>query len=303
MTGASPLSRERQTIGGAGRLVRYANFVKLPHTVFALPFALVGVTLASYYAALSIGLVAWVVVAFTSARFAAMGFNRVVDRHFDGRNPRTAMRELPRGDMQVGEAWLLVSVAAGLFVVAAWRLNPLCLSLAPVALVWIFAYSYTKRFTRWSHLVLGLGLGIAPAGGYLAVTGAWSNPWWMLPALAGAVTCWTAGFDILYAIQDIDFDRSNRLHSIPAAFGVVRALRVSRWLHAATIGLLALVGLATGGGVLFAIGVVVAAGLLAFEQRLVHPEDLTQVSRAFFTVNMALSSIFFAFVLAERLLR
>ena len=294
---------EAQTIRGTGALVRYANFVKLPHTVFALPFALVGVTLASYRAPLSVRLVAWVVVAFTAARFCAMGFNRIVDRQFDAQNPRTAMRELPRGEMHVREAWLLVGGAAALFLLAAWRLNPLCFSLAPVALVWVCGYSYTKRYTRWSHLVLGLGLGIAPVGGYLAVTGSWSSPWWMLPALAGAVMCWTAGFDVLYALQDIAFDRASGLHSLPAALGAERALRVARVLHATTVVLLAAVGVATGGGVLFAIGALVAALLLVYEHTLVRPDDLTHVSRAFFTVNMALSSVFFAFVLAERLLR
>ncbi len=290
-----------QTIAGGSRLVRYANFVKLPHTVFALPFAMVGVTLASYRAVVSWQVIGWVVVAFTAARFAAMGFNRIVDRAYDAKNPRTAMREIPSGAMSVKEAKALVIAALLLFELAAWKLNFLCYVLSPFALSWVLWYSFTKRFTRWSHLVLGLGLGIAPVGGYLAVTGVWSNPWWMLVALAGAVMCWTGGFDILYALQDIDFDRANGLHSLPAKVGAQNALVIARGLHVMTIVLLALVGYATGEGIVYNIGLGVAAGLLVFEHTLVHPDDLSRVDKAFFTVNMALSSTFFAFVLAQRI--
>ena len=293
--------REGQTFAGGSRFVRYANFVKLPHTVFALPFALVGVTLASYRAVVSWQVIAWVVVAFTAARFAAMGFNRIVDRAYDAKNPRTAMREIPSGAMSVKEAKALVIAALLLFELASWKLNFLCYVLSPFALSWVLWYSFTKRFTRWSHLVLGLGLGIAPVGGYLAVTGVWSDPWWMLVALAGAVMCWTGGFDILYALQDIDFDRANGLHSLPAKVGAQNALVIARGLHVMTIVLLALVGYATGEGVVYNIGLGVAAGLLVFEHTLVHPDDLSRVDKAFFTVNMALSATFFAFVLAARI--
>lgn len=292
---------EGQTIAGGSRFVRYANFVKLPHTVFALPFALVGVTLASYVAPVSYVMLAWVVLAFTAARFAAMGFNRIVDRKFDAKNPRTAMREIPSGTMGVKEAKALVIAAILLFELAAWKLNFLCYLLSPFALGWVLWYSFTKRFTRWSHLVLGLGLGIAPVGGYLAVTGVWSDPWWMLVALAGAVMCWTGGFDILYALQDIDFDRANGLHSLPAKVGAQRALVIARGLHVMTIALLSLVGYAAGQGMLYVAGVGVAAALLVFEHSLVHADDVSKVDKAFFTVNMALSSAFFAFVLAQRI--
>jgi 4-hydroxybenzoate polyprenyltransferase len=292
---------EGQTIAGGSRVVRYANFVKLPHTVFALPFALVGVTLASYRAVVSWPVIGWVVLAFTAARFAAMGFNRIVDRVYDGKNPRTAMREIPSGAMSVKEAKALVIAALLLFELAAWKLNFLCYVLSPFALSWVLWYSFTKRFTRWSHLVLGLGLGIAPVGGYLAVTGRWSDPWWMLVALAGAVMCWTGGFDILYALQDIDFDRANGLHSLPATVGAQKSLMIARGLHVMTIVLLALVGYATGEGTVYNIGLGVAAGLLVFEHTLVHADDLSRVDKAFFTVNMALSSTFFAFVLAQRI--
>ena len=202
-----PGAREGQTFHGRSVLLRHANLVRLPHTVFALPFALVGVVLESYVAPITLRAVMWVVVAFTTARFAAMGFNRIVDREIDARNPRTRSREIPSGAMTVREASVAVTAASLLFVIAAWQLNALCLLLAPVALAWVLFYSYTKRFTRWSHLVLGVGLSIAPVGGYLAITGHWSSPWWMLIALAIAVATWVGGFDILYALQDVSFDR------------------------------------------------------------------------------------------------
>ncbi len=295
--------REGQTIEGPSRFTAYVNFVKLPHTLFALPFALVGVVIASYERPISIAQVGWVVLAFTAARFAAMGFNRIADRHIDARNPRTARRELPAGVLGLTEATVAVLVASMLFVVAAWRLNPLCLALAPVALVWVLAYSYTKRFTRWSHLVLGLGLSIAPVGGYLAIAGQWSQPWWMLCALAIAVATWVAGFDIFYALQDVAFDRDNALHSVPVAFGERGALAVARALHAVTVLALAAVGVATAAGWLYAIGVAVAAALLLYEHSLVRVSDLSRLDAAFFTMNGIISVAFFAFVLAERLLR
>ncbi|MDQ3950012.1 MAG: putative 4-hydroxybenzoate polyprenyltransferase, partial [Gemmatimonadota bacterium] len=258
---SDPASREGQTFAGASRLTAYANFVKLPHTLFALPFALVGTVLASYERPISAARIGWVVLAFTAARFAAMGFNRIADRHIDARNPRTARRELPAGVLGVAEATAAVAVASAIFVVAAWRLNVLCLALSPVALAWVFAYSYTKRFMRWSHLVLGLGLAIAPVGGYLAITGRWSEPWWMLCALAVAVATWVAGIDILYALQDVAFDRENALHSVPVAFGDAGALAIARALHVMTVASLALVGIAAGAGWLYAAGVAVAAAL------------------------------------------
>ena len=242
------------------------------------------------------------ILAFTAARFAAMGFNRIVDRAFDAKNPRTAMREIPSGVMTVPEAKFLVISAVLIFEFAAWQLNFLCFALSPVALAWVLGYSFTKRFTRWSHLVLGLGLGIAPVGGFLAVSGAWTDPAWLLVALAFAVMCWTGGFDILYALQDIEFDRANGLYSLPAKVGAHRALAIARGLHVGTVLLLSAVGLGGGLGVYYFAGVVVAAGLLFYEHTLVHADDVSRVDKAFFTVNMALSSTFFAFVLAERIL-
>jgi len=296
-------AREGQTFRGKGVLLRHANLVRLPHTIFALPFALVGVVLASYVAPITIGDVIWVVVAFTSARFAAMGFNRIVDREIDARNPRTRSREIPSGTMSVGEASVAVSIASLLFLVAAWQLNLLCLILAPLALAWVLFYSYTKRFTRWSHLVLGVGLSISPVGGYLAITGQWSNPWWMLIALAIAVAAWVGGFDILYALQDVSFDRENGLYSVPAAFGEANALGIARVLHLTTVAGLALAGVGAAAGVLYFAGVLVAGLLLLYEHSLVRADDFSRLDAAFFTMNGVISIVFLGFVFTERLLR
>ncbi len=294
--------RDGQTIAGASRWISYVNFVKLPHTVFMLPFAMVGATFGSYVAPVTTAKLLWIVLAFTSARFAAMGFNRIVDREFDARNPRTARRELPTGALGLVEARLAVAVASVVFVFAAWSLGPICAMLSPLALGWIFFYSYTKRFTRWSHLVLGVGLAIAPVGGYLAVAGHWSEPVWVLVVLALAVATWSGGFDILYALQDVAFDRAQSLHSLPAAVGERRAVGVARALHVTTVVALALVGLGTHAGWLYGAGVAVVAALLLYEHSLVHPEDLSRLDAAFFTMNGVISVVFLGFVVAERLL-
>jgi 4-hydroxybenzoate polyprenyltransferase len=297
--------REGQTFAGASKWVTYANFVKLPHTVFALPFALVGVVLASYDVPIDWGDVVWVVVAFTCARFVGMGFNRIADREIDARNPRTRMREIPAGVLGLKEAIASVVIAGAIFIIASWQLNPLCGMLSPVALAWVCFYSFTKRFTRWSHLVLGFGMSMAPVGGYLAVVGQWSHPWWMLIALSMAVTTWGGGFDVLYALQDVEFDRGSNLHSIPAAIGEQRAVALSRFLHCLAILSLALVGAAryshSGEGMYYAIGMIVAAALLFYEHTLVKPDDLTKLDAAFFTMNGIISMAFLAFVLIERL--
>jgi 4-hydroxybenzoate polyprenyltransferase len=295
--------REGQTFVGRGMLLRHANLVRLPHTLFALPFALVGVVLASYVAPITVGEVLWVIVAFTAARFAAMGFNRIVDREIDARNPRTRMREIPSGAMSVREATVAVSIASALFVVAAWQLNSLCLMLAPIALAWVLFYSYTKRFTRWSHLVLGIGLSIAPVGGYIAITGRWSSPWWMLIALAIAVASWVAGFDILYALQDISFDRENGLYSVPSTFGEANALGIARILHLTTVAALALSGIGAAAGMVYFAGVIVAAALLLYEHSLVKVDDFSRLDAAFFIMNGVISIVFLGFVFTERLLR
>jgi 4-hydroxybenzoate polyprenyltransferase len=296
-------AREGQTLHGGGILLRHANLVRLPHTIFALPFALVGVVLASYVAPITWRGVLWVVIAFTSARFAAMGFNRIVDREIDARNPRTRSREIPSGAMSVREAGAAVTIASLVFVFSAGQLNTLCLALAPLALGWVLFYSYTKRFTRWSHLVLGVGLSIAPVGGYLAITGYWSTPWWMLVALAVAVATWVAGFDILYALQDVSFDRENGLYSVPSTFGEANALGIARLLHLLTVAALTLAGLGAGAGVVYFLGVLVAAGLLLYEHSLVRADDFSRLDAAFFTMNGVISIVFLGFVFTERLLR
>lgn len=300
---SAPDVREGQTFSGASRLIAYANLVKLPHTVFALPFALVGVVLASYRRQLRLSDLGWVVLAFTTARFVAMAFNRIVDSDIDRMNPRTAMREIPRGVLSTREAWLAIAVAAALFVYSAGQLNALCLLLSPVALAWVCFYSYTKRFTAWSHLVLGAALGIAPVGGYLAIAGDWSRPWWLLVALAVAVTTWVAGFDIFYSLQDVEFDRREGLRSVPATLGVDRAIGAARVLHAVSVAGLAVVGLAIDAGGWYWIGVALAAALLLYEHSLVSPRDLGRLDAAFFTMNGMISITFFFFVLLERLTR
>jgi 4-hydroxybenzoate polyprenyltransferase len=300
---SSQAVREGQTISGQGLLLRHANLVRLPHTVFALPFALVGVVLASYVAPITWSDVVWVVVAFTTARFAAMGFNRIVDREIDARNPRTRSREIPAGTMSVREAGVAVVIASVVFFVAAWQLNTLCLVLSPLALAWVLFYSYTKRFTRWSHLVLGIGLSIAPVGGYLAITGHWSDPWWMLIALATAVATWVGGFDILYALQDVSFDRENGLYSVPSTFGEANALAIARILHFTTVGALGVAGFGAGTGVVYFAGVSVAGLLLLYEHSLVKANDFSRLDAAFFTMNGVISIVFLGFVFTERLLR
>jgi 4-hydroxybenzoate polyprenyltransferase len=304
--GKEPLvsaAREGQTLRGQGLLLRHANLVRLPHTIFALPFALVGVVLASYVAPITWSDVVWVVVAFTTARFAAMGFNRIVDREIDALNPRTRSREIPSGTMSVREASVAVVIASVVFFVAAWQLNTLCLVLSPLALAWVLFYSYTKRFTRWSHLVLGVGLSIAPVGGYLAITGHWSDPGWMLIALATAVATWVGGFDILYALQDVSFDRENGLYSVPSTFGEANALGIARILHFTTVVALAVAGLGAGAGVVYFAGVAVAGLLLLYEHSLVKANDFSRLDAAFFTMNGVISIVFLGFVFTERLLR
>ena len=300
--------REGQTYGGGSLASRYASFVKLPHTLFALPFAGVGALLASYTHAdrITVAMIGWILLAFTSARFAAMGFNRIVDRQHDARNPRTQMRELPSGKLTLTQAWLAVLVASALFVFAAFKLNPLCGMLAPVALVWIFFYSYTKRFTSYAHLVLGLSLGIAPVGAYLAVTGEWSQPAVALVIVAIAVMCWVAGFDVVYALQDLEFDRANNLHSIPARIGPDRSLRVARGLHVLSVLAFMSVVWLFPVGLLYSLGVVVMIGLLFYEHRLLgglrfEQLDLKLIDRAFFKVNVLVSTSFFVFTLLDRL--
>ncbi len=296
-------AREGQTFAGESLLVRYVNFVKLPHTLFALPFALLGVLAASRTAPVTIGMVVLVVVAFSAARWAAMGFNRVADLRFDAVNPRTRNRELPRGTLTPVQAWVSIIVAAALFLLAAWKLNPLCFLLSPLALAWILTYSLTKRFTWWPHLWLGMSLAIAPVGGYLAVTGHWSRPAWLLLSVTLAVATWVAGFDIFYALPDEGFDQAHGLRSAVVRLGEVRAIRLAKVLHGATVPALALFGWGADFGLWYFAGLAVAAGILAYEHRLVRPGDLSRLDAAFFTMNGVMSLTVFAFALIDRLSR
>ncbi|HEU5171532.1 MAG TPA: UbiA-like polyprenyltransferase [Gemmatimonadales bacterium] len=299
----SATAREGQTFAGGSLLARYASFVKLPHTLFALPFALLGVLAASVRVPVTTRTVLVVVLAFSAARWVAMGFNRIADREYDARNPRTRERELPRGALTLAQAWVSVLVAATLFVLAAAWLNRLCLALSPLALGWITAYSFAKRFTWWPHLWLGLSLAIAPVGGWLAVTGAWSEPAWLLATITLAVATWVAGFDIFYALPDEAFDRGEGLRSAVVRLGEARSILLAKLLHGTTIPALALFGWGAGFGPVYYAGLVAAAGILVYEHRLVRPGDLSRLDAAFFTMNGVMSVTVFLFALADRVLQ
>ncbi|HEY9014641.1 MAG TPA: UbiA-like polyprenyltransferase [Gemmatimonadales bacterium] len=295
----STLDREGQTFGGNSLLTHYINFVKLPHTLFALPFALLGVLAASRMSPVSLRTVLLIVLAFSSARWAAMGFNRIADRHIDARNPRTLNRELPQGRLSLAQAWRSVVIASALFLLSAALLNPLCLLLSPLALGWILLYSLSKRFTWWPHLWLGVSLAIAPVGAYLAVTGRWSEPAWILLAIALGVATWVAGFDIFYALPDAGFDRAEGLRSAVVRLGERRAILLAKLLHGITIPALALFGYGAGFGLWYYAGLIVATGILAYEHHLVRPGDLSRLDAAFFTMNGVMSVVVFGFALVD----
>jgi 4-hydroxybenzoate polyprenyltransferase len=261
----------------------YASFVRFSHSVFALPFALAGALLAVHRAGAWSGgsltrRVLWIVVAMVAARSAAMGFNRLVDARYDGLNPRTSSREIPRGRISRREAAAFIALSSAVFVIAAWQLGPLCLALSPVALAIVFWYSLAKRITSYTQLFLGLAMAVAPVGGWIAAGGgAGPEPW----LLALAIGTWVAGFDVLYACQDLEFDRAHGLRSIPVRFGVGRSLAISRALHVCTIVCLAALAPVAGLGWPYLAGVALVALLLAYEQSLVSAHDLSQVKRAF----------------------
>jgi 4-hydroxybenzoate polyprenyltransferase len=262
------------------RLRTYASFVRFSHSVFALPFALAGALLAARERAAGslVSTVGWILVAMVGARSAAMGFNRLADARIDALNPRTSNRELPRGAMSRREAAVFVTVSSAVFVFAAWRLNTVSFLLSPVALVIVFWYSLAKRFTTWTQLFLGLAMAVAPVGGWLAMGGgAGWEPW----LLAAAIGTWVGGFDVLYACQDLEFDRAHELRSIPVRFGVPVSLLISRVMHVTTV--VCLVGLASVAplGPVYLFGVAIVAAMLAYEQSLVSADDLSQVKRAF----------------------
>jgi 4-hydroxybenzoate polyprenyltransferase len=272
------------------RISTYLAFVRFSHSVFALPFALTGALLAWRNHPFSWSQVAWIVVCMVSARSAAMGFNRLVDARFDALNPRTAMRELPRGAMSRTEATLFVAVSSILFVFAASRLSTLCFALAPVALVIVFWYSLAKRVTTYTQLFLGLALAVAPVGGWIAAGGRGGIEPWLLGL---AIGLWVGGFDILYACQDVEFDRGQGLRSIPARFGVAAAIRLSRLMHAGAVVAMAALWQGAHLPALYLVGVAIVAVLLFYEQSLVSDTDLSQVKRAF-DLNGWVGIIYFA---------
>jgi 4-hydroxybenzoate polyprenyltransferase len=272
--------------------------IKWEHSVFALPFALSAAMLAAGGWPSAHQLL-WIVVAMVSARSAAMAFNRVADAAIDAANPRTRTRALPAGTLSPAFVTTFVIVSSAIFVVAAAQLNHLTLILSPVALAVLLLYSYTKRFTRWSHVVLGFALGIAPAAAWIAVRGS-LDPRILL--LTAAVTFWVAGFDVLYACQDYDFDRNANLHSIPRYLGIARSLTVARIFHVLMLALLIALVITFGLGKLAVVGVVVVALLLAYEHSLVSPSDLSKLNAAFFTMNGVISVLFFIFVAGDLLL-
>lgn len=265
-------------------IAAYLSLVKFSHSVFAMPFALMGAWLAARGVP-SFERLVWIVIALVAARTAAMGFNRLIDRDHDARNPRTAQREIPAGVLGVSQVRLLVLLSSAVFCGAAWALSPLCGWLSAPVLGCLLGYSYFKRFSAGAHLFLGFCLGLAPLGAWLAVRGDFSGDWWQAVILAGVVTTWVAGFDLIYACQDADFDRDAGLYSVPSRFGLPFALGLSTLLHVLTVALLAVLLSRAELGWIFGAALVVVAGLLVWEHRIVRPDDLSRVDLAFFTLN------------------
>ncbi|MDE2997477.1 MAG: putative 4-hydroxybenzoate polyprenyltransferase [Gemmatimonadota bacterium] len=282
------------------RIVTYGRMIKFSHSVFALPFAFSGAALAALEFDVSPTQVFWIAVAMVGARSAAMGFNRLVDRDTDAANPRTAARELPSGRISPGAVRGLIAISSAALILAAWKLNPLCFALSPVALCIVFFYSYTKRFTWTTQFFLGLALSVAPIGAWIAITGS-LDPEILL--LASAVLAWVSGFDIIYACQDLAFDRGHGIYSIPQRFGARGGLVVARVLHAVSFLLMAMVGVRFGLGVVYAIGLAVVGGLIIYEHSLVKPDDFSKLGVAFMNVNAAISTVYFAFTLGDVLWR
>ena len=276
------------------------EMIKFEHSVFALPFALTGALLALRHSGMdaraACGKIGWIVVAMVGARSAAMAFNRLIDTGVDARNPRTRMRHLPAGVLSHGFTWGFVAVSALVFLFAAGALNPLCFRLAPVALGVVFFYSFTKRFTSFSHLVLGFALGVAPAAAWIGIRGSLDL---RILWLTAAVTFWTAGFDVIYACQDYEFDSVEGLFSLPRRLGIAGALRVARLFHVLMVVCLLALVYSLGLGALSLAGVAAVTALLIYEHSLVKPDDLSRVDAAFFTMNGYVSMLFFVFWAAD----
>src|SRR5579863_1276460 len=276
------------------RIRTVLEMIKFEHSVFALPFALVGALLAARAEDRlpTWAQAGWIIVAMVGARSAAMTMNRIADIEYDRRNPRTANRALPKGELSIGFAWGFTLLASAVLVLAAWRLNRLALELSPVALGVLFFYSYTKRFTSWSHFVLGFCLGISPAAAWIAIAGS-LDPRMLI--LCAAVTLWVGGFDVLYACQDVDFDRRAGLFSIPRRFGIPHALLISRAMHVVMIALLAWLAASFALPWPAWVGIAVVAAMLIWEHSLVSATDLSRLNAAFFTINGYISVLFFLF--------
>lgn len=279
----------------AGRIRTILEMIKFEHSVFALPFALTGALLAArarQHGWPTLRQILWIVIAMVAARSAAMTLNRIADLRYDKENPRTKMRALATGALSVSFAWMFTLAAVALFFVAAWQLNPLALKLAPVAMAILFFYSFTKRFTTWSHFFLGFALGISPAAAWIAITGGLD---WRTLILCAAVTLWVGGFDVLYACQDIEFDKQAGLFSVPRRFGIAAALMIARIMHAGVVLLLSWLAASFGLPWLAWAGIVVVAALLGYEHSLVKANDLSRLNAAFFTVNGYISMLFLLF--------
>ena len=275
------------------------NMIKFEHTVFALPFAIMSAFIASDGFP-PLDKCGWILLAMVGARSCAMAFNRLADAKIDGENPRTAMRAIPAGLITTGSVWIFTIVSAALLVFSAYKLNPLAFALSPLALGVTMGYSYTKRFTSLSHFWLGLSLSIAPIGAWIAVKGRFD---WIPMLLGLSVLLWTAGFDIIYACQDFEFDRRTRLHSIPARFGIRWALRLSSALHLITVAILVGLTVLTNLGILYLIGVVIVTFILIYEHAIVRPNDLSRVNLAFFTLNGMVSLVLSVLSVADLLIR
>ncbi len=279
----------------AGRIRTILEMIKFEHSVFALPFALTGALLAArarQHGWPTLRQTLWIVIAMVAARSAAMTLNRIADLRYDKENPRTKMRALATGALSVSFAWMFTLAAVALFFVAVWQLNPLALELAPVAIAILFFYSFTKRFTTWSHLFLGFALGISPAAAWIAITG--SLDWRML-ILCAAVTLWVGGFDVLYACQDIEFDKQAGLFSVPQRFGIAAALMIARTMHVGVVLLLSWLAASFGLPWPAWAGIAVVGTLLGYEHSLVKANDLSKLNAAFFTVNGYISILFLLF--------
>ena len=279
----------------AGRVKTVLEMIKFEHSLFALPFALTGALLAAratQHGWPALRQILWIVIAMVAARSAAMTMNRIADLRYDRENPRTKQRALVTGALSLQFAWFFTAAAVALFFVAAWQLNPLALKLAPLAIAILFFYSFTKRFTNWSHLFLGFALGISPAAAWIAITGGLDL---RMLILCGAVTLWVGGFDVLYACQDLDYDQQAGLFSIPRRFGIANALLIARAMHAGVIVLLGWLAFSFGLPWPAWMGIAVVTALLAYEHSLVKANDLSKLDAAFFTVNGYISMLFLLF--------